>query len=133
MPRIAAPIAFALLAGCSSMPPPDGAATPTMAEHSERQLAIGEIVQLADGSQLTYLRLVDDSRCQPNVQCIWAGDAEIALRWKSAKGTAYSFSLHTSPLPGKGERNARPGAYRVTLTALERGIAPKATLRIDGD
>ncbi|MEO6154679.1 MAG: hypothetical protein ABIP16_02985, partial [Thermomonas sp.] len=82
----------------------------------------------SDGSQLSYTSLVNDSRCPPDVQCIWAGDAEIALLWKPAQGSAQDVRLHTSP-PG-GVTSARIGERTITLVALERGIAPKATLSL---
>lgn len=92
-------------------------------------LDVGARATLADGSQLTYLRLVNDSRCPPDVQCVWAGDAEIQVRWQAAGGRAQDAALHTSPLQGR-QTAVTFGPHRVALDALERGIAPKATLRI---
>ena len=67
-------------------------------------LNLGAQARLADGSRLTYLRLVNDSRCPPGVQCIWAGDAEIELRWEPAgSGKSNTFSLHTSPIQDHGQ------------------------------
>ena len=62
------------------------------------------------------------------MQCVWEGDAEIALRWQPTGGSAQDVRLHTSSKGGPTQ--ARIGARTVSLTALERGIAPKATLRI---
>ncbi|HQX90987.1 MAG TPA: hypothetical protein PL007_01980 [Thermomonas sp.] len=94
-------------------------------------LGIGEKATLADGSRLTYLSLVNDSRCPPNVQCIWAGDAEISLRWESvASGKSKTFSLHTNPIRDHGQTGLDVGKVHIALQALERGIAPKATLSI---
>lgn len=92
-------------------------------------LNVGARTTLADGSRLTYLRLVNDARCPPDVQCVWAGDAEIQVRWQGADGPAQEASLHTSPLQGR-QTEATFGRHRVALAALERGIAPKATLHI---
>lgn len=123
------------LAACVSAAAPQAASTPapsvqnkTITEHSIT-LALGERTTLSDGSQLAYLRLINDSRCPPNTQCVWAGDAEIELRWTPLnKGKATTFSLHTSPRQGDGAITL--GNLRLTLSSLARGIAPKATLQI---
>ncbi|MFT4179674.1 MAG: hypothetical protein QM612_09475 [Thermomonas sp.] len=91
-------------------------------------LDLGQQATLDDGSKLTYERLVDDSRCPPGVQCIWAGNAEIALRWKPKSGAAQTQSLHTSSRGGQTE--ASFGPYRVRIQSLARGIAPNVTLDI---
>ena len=125
MRRIASLFAIALLAGCAALP--NGAAP--AADGSSVTLGLGQSTLLADNSLLTYTRLVNDSRCAPDVQCVWEGDAEIALQWRSAGGGTQDLRLHTS---GKaGATSARAGDRSITLTALERGIAPKASLRID--
>jgi hypothetical protein len=87
----------------------------------------GERVALADSSTLRYVRVINDSRCPPGVQCIWAGDAEVAFEWTSGSGAVTSFSLHT----GKDPRQQVVGERRLTLTSLARGDAPAAELRID--
>ena len=122
-------IACGLLSGCMTMPAANQPTASTTADGSDVQLGIGETARLADGSRLAYLRLENDSRCPPDVQCVWAGDAEIALRWQPAAGRAQDIALRTaSP---RGDSSARIGERSVTLVALERGIAPRATLRID--
>lgn len=142
MIRIATFLALALLTGCASAsqdpaPAPSPAAdAPAQAAAGEVRilmLGVGESAALADGSRLTYRQLVNDSRCAPDVQCVWAGDAEILLRWQPAKGGGASeTSLHTSPLQGR-QSEAVFGPHRIHLETLERGIAPKATLRISGN
>ena len=116
-------------AGTVAQPRPRLTSASTIADGSDVQLGIGETARLADGSRLSYLRLVNDSRCLPGVQCVWAGDAEIALRWQPASGRAQELALHTASL--RGSDVARIGERSVTLVALERGIAPRASLRID--
>lgn len=106
----------------------DAASQPTVDE-SRVVLSLGQSTRLSDASQLSYTSLIDDSRCAPNVQCVWAGDAEIAMRWKPARGSAQDIRLHTN-VQG-GATNARIGGHTLTLESLERGIGPKAILRID--
>ncbi len=113
------------------------AACATVAGGSARMIADGqsfsmrpaESVTLADHSQLRYVRLVADSRCRPDVQCIRAGDAEIALQWTPATGATQDFSLKTPPpvQPQSRELDGR----RLTLLSLDRGEAPQAQFRID--
>ena len=138
MYRTACLTLIALLTGCASADsqPAATATTTTTAQEPPAAmqtitLGIGEKATLADGSRLTYLSLVNDSRCPPNVQCIWAGDAEIELRWEPAgSGKSNTFSLHTSPIQDHGQTGQDVGNLHIALQTLERGIAPKATLRI---
>ena len=125
MTRIASLFAIALLAGCAALP--NGAAP--LLDGGQVALGLGQSTLLADNSLLTYTRLVNDSRCDPNVQCVWEGSAEIALRWQPRSGSARELRLHTSPRTGP--TRADLGERSVALVALERGIAPKATLRIE--
>ena len=123
-------IACGLLAGCTTVPAANQPSASTIADGSDVQLGIGETARLADGSRLSYLRLVNDSRCPPGVQCVWAGDAEIRLRWQPEDGSGSELSLHTSPLRGQGQTEATVGGLHIALQSLERGIAPKASLLV---
>jgi hypothetical protein len=87
----------------------------------------GEQVKFADSSSLRYVRVANDSRCPPGVQCIWAGDAEVAFEWTSGSGAVSAFSLHT----GKDPKQKVLGERRLTLVSLPRGDAPDAELRVD--
>ena len=91
-------------------------------------MAPAESVALADHSQLRYVRLVADSRCPPDVQCIRAGDAEIALQWTPATGATQDFRLKTPP---EQPQSRDLGARRLTLLSLGRGEAPQAQFRIE--
>ena len=126
MTRIAlACLTLLLASGCAALP--NGTAPAT--DGSTISLGIGQSTLLADNSLLTYTRLVNDSRCAPGVQCVWEGDAEIALQWHAAGGGAQELRLHTNSKGGT--TSARAGSRSITLIALDRGIAPKASLRID--
>ena len=115
------------LAACSSVASSgDGRQADPVADGSTFTLAPGAMVTLADASTLRYERVVNDSRCQPDVQCVWAGDAEVAFTWRSEGGGRDAFSLHT----GRGEKSHAIGERTATLVALGRGAAPEATLRI---
>ena len=133
MRRIASLLAAALLAGCAGAAPSSPQAPDredTNVHETAPQtvtLGVGERATLADDSQLTYLRLVNDSRCLPDVQCVWAGDAELAFTWRAAGGAVQAFSLHT----GKGAKTQALGERTLVLVSVARGPAPEAQLRIE--
>ena len=111
------------LAGCQA--PGARRAVPVPGQH---RLAVGEVVRLPDASQLGYVRLVTDSRCRPGVQCIWAGKAEIELRWQPATGDAVVTTLDSDARSRR--QTARFGPWQVRLQALDWNLPPAATLDI---
>lgn len=115
-----------LLAACATPPASAGEAR-TIAGDESFTLASGETVSLASRGTLRYVRLVEDSRCPPDVQCVWAGDAEVAFEWTVAGGEPEAFSLHT----GMGDRSKDLGGSRLTLVDLARGANPDAQMRIE--
>ena len=127
-PLLAAAALSLSLVACSSVASSgDGRQADTVADGSTFALAPGAMVTLADASTLRYERVVNDSRCQPDVQCVWAGDAELAFAWRSRSGATEQFSLHT----GKGDKTRALGERTLVLVSVARGTAPEAQLRID--
>ncbi|GAA5010997.1 hypothetical protein FNZ56_00990 [Pseudoluteimonas lycopersici] len=125
--RLLTTLAFLALAACTTAPASPAADANTVADGSTITLAPSQSAQLADNSRLDYIKLNGDSRCRPDVQCVWAGDATIAMRWTPANAmTAQDFVLHTNLDPKSFDANGRT----ITLQALERGDAPKATLQV---
>jgi hypothetical protein len=119
--------AFALALAACTTSPASPAGSSRVADGASVQLAPGQSATLADESRLGYVKLAGDSRCRSDVQCVWAGDATIAMRWTPASGAARDFELHTTLDP----KSFDAGMRTITLQALERGDAPKATLRVD--
>lgn len=124
---------FAALAACTAIPAEgtdnggmDNA--PTQADGKAFTMSPGQQVTLADNSHLRYVRVVNDSRCAPDVQCVWAGDAILAFEWKPATGTTDAFELHTGLEP----RSHAIGSRKLTLQSLSRDPQPVATLQVDG-
>jgi hypothetical protein len=87
----------------------------------------GQSAALQDGL-LRYVRLANDSRCKPDVQCVWAGDAVIELHWTPNAGTARDLTLHLNPQAGP--TTAKLDARQVSFTHLGYP-QPQASLRID--
>lgn len=116
-----------LFAACST-PAADASDQRTIADGEAFTLATGERVALADRSMLRYVRVTNDSRCQPGRQCVWAGDAEVVFEWATdATATPESFSLHT----GRGDRSKDLGGHRLTLVSLAQGAEPEAQLKLE--
>ncbi|HSR66100.1 MAG TPA: hypothetical protein VLM17_10935, partial [Xanthomonadaceae bacterium] len=108
------PLALLALAACSTV---DGAGR-RVAPGEPFDLTPGAQATLADGGTLRYVALVNDSRCAPDVQCIWAGDAEITIEWTPRAGGSERFGLHTLPA---NSRHALDAGRSLRLVALARG------------
>lgn len=115
------------LAACASGTAGEAGSAASVADAKPFTLGPGESAVLADASRLRYVRLVNDSRCPPDVQCVWAGDAIVAFQWTPANGAAQEFELHTGLEP----RSRAIGARTLTLQSLARGAQPQATLQVD--
>jgi len=112
-----------LLANCAS---PHNVGV-KVADGTTVALMPGQAATLNDGL-LRYVRLANDSRCKPGVQCVWAGDAVIELHWSPTTGTARTLTLHLNQQAGS--TTAKFDTRQVTFTHLAHP-QPQATLRID--
>jgi hypothetical protein len=119
------PAVLPLLAACSSIAGPGQG----VAMGQSFELSPGQQVQLADRGTLRYDALVNDSRCRPDVQCIWAGDATLAFVWTPRSGADERFTLRTQP--ADVARHALGGDLTLQLLSLGQGSAPAATLRVE--
>ncbi|MGH8032270.1 MAG: hypothetical protein ACREO8_07890 [Luteimonas sp.] len=117
---------FPLLLTACATPVVNASAPRTIADDGSFALAFGERVQLAGRGTLRYVRVANDSRCPPDVRCVWAGDAEVEFEWVDASGKAESFTLHT----GRGDRSRSLDGRALTLESLARGTEPSAQMRI---
>jgi hypothetical protein len=116
------------LAACATTSSGSRAGAPGPADGDTFTMVPGQAVALPGEGTLRYASLVNDSRCLPDVQCIWAGDAEVAFQWRPDGGGAIdAFSLHT----GKGDTSHRIGRHLLALVELARGEAPEARLRLE--
>lgn len=88
----------------------------------------GDSVALAERGTLRYVGVKSDSRCPPDRQCVWAGDAEVTFEWTASGANVQSFELHT----GFADKASKPLAdSKLTLVSLARGAKPEAQLRFD--
>lgn len=124
MPRLHIFAMLALsLAACVTSP----AAGIVVRDGAQVRLLPGQGARLDDGSTLHYVGLLGDSRCRPDVRCVWVGDAELALEWHVAGAAPQPLRIHSNPAIGPDL--ARLGPRTVTLSAL-RFDSPEATFRI---
>lgn len=116
-------LGIAMTAACATDPVP--AKAPAAGQRIS--LLPGQSARLADGSQLHFSGVVSDSRCPLDVQCIWAGDAELALQWRRVGASPIAITLHTNP--SVGPDHAQLGDGRLVLLELARQ-QPLATMQI---
>ena len=86
---------------------------------SEFTLRVGETATIADtGLRVGYLKLIEDSRCPPEVTCVWEGDAVVRVSLIVAGETEPAIrELHTyDNLP----QHAEQAGYRVELLEVAR-------------
>lgn len=95
--RLVVPALAVALAGCSraTTAPPSSqrveAAVPF-------QLALGQSAGVAlSSSRIEFSRVVEDSRCARNVQCVWAGDAKVEVRVMSGTNPTAAELLSLTP------------------------------------
>ena len=68
-------------------------------------------------SQVKFNGVPQDSRCPTNVNCVWAGNAEVSLELMVDKCPT-SITLNTHATSGAGDES-KVGGYRVKLIKLE--------------
>lgn len=124
--RIALAASALLLGACAADATGVRGGGPRLSDGDDFTMRPGTSVSLPGEGKLRYLRVANDSRCMPDVQCIWAGDAEVAFEWHPVGGGTEAFSLHT----GKGDRQHAIGRHLLVLAGLGRGAAPEAQLRL---
>lgn len=70
---------------------------------------------------IEFRRLVEESRCPPDVECPTAGNAAVELAFETADGAAATLVLNTDRTPTEAPAHG----YRVALVGLEP--APRAS------
>ncbi len=124
MRHLTAAILIAAAAACSSGTGPavDGTAH-TSQSVAQREIGrafemkIGETIAVGD-LRLTFQRVNGDSRCPIDAVCVWAGDAEIALRIEQRSQAAVA-ELHTHLQPRKTEWNG----YLIQFVSLAPSLS----------
>lgn len=84
-------------------------------------IKIGETVGVGD-LRLTFKSVEGDSRCPIDAVCVWAGDAEIALKIEQGSQSAVA-ALHTSVEPKKTVWNGYTIAF-VSIAPSKSAATP---------
>lgn len=120
----------AALAACSSSTATGTDAKPQTSQTvSQREIGrafdmkIGETIGVGD-LRLTFRSVEGDSRCPIDAVCVWAGDAEIALKIEQGSQAAVA-ALHTTLEPKKTVWNG----YTIALVS----VAPSRRAATDVD
>jgi hypothetical protein len=108
---------------------PPTPSTVSAAPQGDVTLRVGEEAAI-QGKDLAvrYLRVVSDSRCRPNMTCIWQGEATLAfLLSEPGRGESTTAELHSGPRTGPQATSF--AASRVELVSVsEDGL--EATVRV---
>ena len=92
------------------------------------RLPYGKTAALPDaGLRVCFDGVAEDSRCPTSVQCVWAGNARVALRLERAGANAVVDTTSLSVEP----RAVTYAGYRISLDALEP--APHASGEVRPD
>ncbi len=107
-------VVCASVIACQSSPPAPSSAHHDVAIGEGFSLAVGETASI-EGADLSikFSRVVQDSRCPSDVQCVWAGNGEIELVARSGR-TISTFTLNTS----SGAKEFAINFYRIGLASL---------------
>ena len=115
----------AILPGCSTGASPAKVNAPI---GQPLEMAPGQQVSLPDGATLRYLEVAADSRCPPGVQCIRAGDADVAFEFAGSAQVPRRFTINT-----QAPATTSIGAWQLRLLELAFGDQPSVTVRIDAE
>lgn len=120
MRHLGTALLVAALAACSSNTSTGAdAKVPTSQSVVQREIGrafemkIGETISVGE-LRLTFRGVEGDSRCPIDVVCVWAGDAEIALKIEQGNRAAVA-ALHTMLEPKKTEWNG----YTIQLVSVQ--------------
>lgn len=92
----------------------------------EFTLKIGETVNIKDeSSSLKVNKLIDDSRCPSNVNCIWAGQVSFDMSFKKTINQNFTIGFGGSTTSTKSIDGYNIKLIKVSPTAFTSGNTPK--------
>lgn len=109
--------------------------TPAVGTPGSIQVSTGDAFDLAVGQEaqirgtpvtVRFISVSQDSRCPSDVQCVWAGDAQIRLALSSTAAESSEASIHTNLDP----RAATFSGYQIRAVGLKP--VPKSGQAIPG-
>jgi hypothetical protein len=110
--------------GGTEAPTPDGSALPLIALGQAFTLAVGDVAALEEDLTVTLVR-IDDSRCPPDVQCVWEGELSATLAVQGGElGTASQEAI----LGQRTRQTTDLGPYVLSLVTIRE---TDVTLSVD--
>ena len=92
----------------------------------EARVRLGQVEKTDHGKlNIKFISVVSDSRCAPNVQCIWAGNAKIKISVWKGRTRPQTMELNTATAP----RVVTVGGYELKLLDLTPKSAGNRTMR----
>lgn len=82
----------------------------------EKVIGLEEKLPLEDGNAITYNRLVADSRCPVNADCIWQGEATVELTLTGSHTITFQLTTPSSQHPNAYE--VEVGNYWIRLVKV---------------
>ena len=117
-------ITTSLLTACMTAPTlptkptPSSVNQPTNATRTVT-LALGQNIFVKEHQlNLTFDKVLNDSRCATDVQCIWAGNATVAVTAMTTTSRPQTLNLSIGALRGDLRQTQRFANRDITLTAL---------------
>jgi hypothetical protein len=77
------------------------------------------VVIVGENLGIRFDEVMEDSRCPAQVECVWTGQARMAVVVQAAEGTPKTVAFNTNPAPDQNVQTARVGEYVITLLSLE--------------
>jgi hypothetical protein len=132
--RLAGLLALATAAACAGHPGPTDAEPAAAPATTDVAVELGESFRLRPGEtasvaggewRVRFVGVRGDSRCPVDVECVWAGSAEVAVETAGPEGRWVERSLHTGIEP----RELHADGF--TLALLDVEPPPRSTAPID--
>ena len=107
-----------ILFGCNIMMNADEADVAQIGVGQEFPIKVGQQIKLAGQDvKVKFVAVSEDSRCPTDVNCVWAGNAAVALDFIDGDCTTLlKLNTHQN---SQSPENGKAGAYRVKLVKLD--------------
>jgi hypothetical protein len=97
----------------------NAAAGQTARAGREFKVKVGQVVTLDGGSlRVRFERVASDSRCPVDVDCVWAGNAEVVVEVGGRRGRGKQTLTLNTDAGGQVPSEAKYGRYTVKLVNL---------------
>lgn len=113
----------ALLTACASSPMTHNQAATVVTDSTNHAttvtLALGQNTFIKQQQlNLTFDKVINDSRCASGAQCIWAGNATVAITVMSTTSRPQTLNLSLGDLRGELRQTQRFANFAITLDSL---------------